>query len=90
VGVGLCGFAAVMSGVEMVAVGGVRVVRRLVVCAGVVMFCRLFVMTCGVFVVLGRLSMVLCRFLRHQNLLSGHGYCTGSTRRGINGGLANL
>jgi hypothetical protein len=53
----------------MVGVGDVRVMRGFFVSAGVVMFRRLLVMTCRVFVMLRRFPVMLCRFLRHQGLL---------------------
>jgi len=55
-----------MRGVKMVGVGGVRVMRGLFVRAGVVMFRRLLVMTCRVFVMFRRFPVMVCRFLRHE------------------------
>jgi len=53
----------------MVGVGDVRVMRGFFVSTSVMMFRRFLVMTCGVFVMLRRFPVMLCRFLRHQGLL---------------------
>jgi hypothetical protein len=63
VGVSLGGFAGVMRRVQMVPMGGMRVMRGLVVRPGIVMCCRLLVMARRVFVVLRGFPMVLCRLL---------------------------
>src|ERR1035437_7965128 len=58
-----------MRGVEMVSVGGVRVMRGFFVSTGVVMFRGFLVMACRVFVMLRRFPMMLGCFLGHQALL---------------------
>jgi hypothetical protein len=68
-GVCLGGFVGEMRGVEMVRVGDVRVMRGFFVRTGVVMFRRLLVMTCRVFVMLRRFPMMLGCLLGHQGLL---------------------
>src|SRR5471032_592519 len=68
-GVCLGGFVGVMRGVEMVGVGGVRVMRGFFVSTGVVMFRGFLVMACRVFVMLRRFPMMLGCFLGHQALL---------------------
>jgi hypothetical protein len=61
VGVSLGGFAGVMDRVQMVPMGGMRVMRSLVVRPGIVMCCRLLVMACRVIVVLRGFPMMFCR-----------------------------
>ena len=62
----LGGLAGVMGRVEMVPVGGVRVMRGLFGRSGVVMFRRLHVMACRVFVMLRSFPMMFYRILRHR------------------------
>ena len=69
--VGLRRFFRVVSGVMKVARGRVRVVRRRLVIAGLVMFACFSMMASSVLVMLGRRGMVLCCFLRHKFLLEG-------------------
>jgi hypothetical protein len=61
--VGFGGLCSVVMGMLVVAMSCVRVMRSLLVVAGLVMLCSLFVMTCGVFVVFGRFVMMLYSFL---------------------------
>jgi hypothetical protein len=56
----LRGFAGVMRGVKLMPVGRMRVMRRLLVRASVVMFRRLLVMACRVLVMLRRFPMMFC------------------------------
>src|ERR1019366_8100489 len=69
VGVRLGGFVGEMRGVEMVSVGGVRVMRGFFVRTGVVMFRGFLVMACRMFVMLRRFPMMLGCLLGHQALL---------------------
>jgi len=62
-GVTLRRFVHVMGRVEQVCVGEVRVMRRLLVAAGLVVFRRLLVMVDRVLVMLSRLPVMLCRLL---------------------------
>jgi hypothetical protein len=57
------GLSGVVMCMLVVAMSCVRVMRSLLVVAGLVMLCSLFVMTCGVFVVFGRFVMMLYSFL---------------------------
>jgi hypothetical protein len=57
--VGLGGLVAMVRGMEMVAMGKVRVMRGLFVSTGIVMFRRFLVMTHRVFVVLRRFPMMV-------------------------------
>ena len=54
----------------MVPVCGMRVVRSFFVRARLVVFRRLLVMTCRVFVMLRRFPMMIGRFFRHMSSLS--------------------
>jgi len=68
-GVCLGGIAGVLHGMEVVSVRDMGVMRGLFVIAGIVMFRRLLVMPCRVFVVLRRFPVMVCRFFGHQGLL---------------------
>src|ERR1019366_2486838 len=73
VGVRLGGFVGEMRGVEMVSVGGVRVMRGFFVRTGVVMFRGFLVMACRMFVMLRRFPMMLGCLLGHLGLLFREG-----------------
>jgi hypothetical protein len=56
--------------VMVVAMGRVSVVCSLLVIAGLVVFCRAFVVVCRFLVVVGCLAMMLCRFFGQDSLPS--------------------
>jgi hypothetical protein len=62
----LCRFLGVVLGVHVMTVGGVRVVSRLFVIAGVMMFCGFAMVPGGVIVMMGGFLVMLRGFLGHS------------------------
>jgi len=64
-GVGLGGFRSMVGGMEMVPVGYMRMVRRLLMVAGFMVLGGFLVVTGRVLVMLSGFDMVLRSFFRH-------------------------